>query len=539
MILTVSTKPFANQKLGTSGLRKKTKEMMQPNYLENFVQSIFNTVGPMDGKTLVLGGDGRFFNDIAIQKILKMAAANNVKKIIVGQNGILSTPATSNIIIKYKTDGGIILSASHNPAGINGDVGIKFNSSNGGSAKNSICDAIYEETTKISEYKILQHDDVALDQIKTFNLGEMEVEVISSVLDYEQMLETLFDFEAIKNLFKNGFTMKFDAMHAVTGPYAKYIFEDVLGAAKGSVINAVPKPDFGGGHPEPNLTYAKELLKIMFSENAPDFGAASDGDGDRNMILGNNIFIAPSDSLAIITDNFRNIPAYKNGIFGVAKSMSTSMAAINVAKALGLPSYETPTGWKYFGNLMDAKLITFCGEESYGTGSNHIREKDGIWAILCWLNIIAATGKSVKQIAQDHWKKYGRNYYAIHSYEEINQQIADKMMADFEEKLPSLVGKSFGNYVIAKAEPFVYNDPVDKTSTKNGLRVIFENASRIVCRLSGTGTSGATLRLYLERYEEDKIDEDNNKMLCELQKIANEIIEIEQRTGKAKADVVA
>lgn len=538
MIKTVATTPYTDQKMGTGGLRKKTKVIMQPNYFENFIQSIFNTIGGVKGKTYVVGGDGRFYNDVAIQKLIKMAAANGVAKLIIGQNGFMSTPAGSNVLLKNKTDGAFILSASHNPAGINNDFGIKYSDSTGGQVPTSVTDAIYKNSQSINEYQIFDSADIDLSKIGTQKLGDMTIEIIDPISDYVSMLEKIFDFEALKKLFKNGFRMKFDAMNAVTGPYALRIFEEILGAEKGSVMNAKPLPDFGGLHPDPNLVYAKELIDIMYGDNAPDFGAANDGDGDRNMILGKKFFVSPSDSLSIITDNYKLIPAYQNGIYGVAKSAATSTAVCRAAKANGLDCYEVPTGWKYFVNLMDSNRITFCGEESFGTGSSHIREKDGIWAVLFWMSIIAATGKSVEEITVEHWKKYGRSYYMRFDFEGIDSAVADKLMADLEAKLPSLNGKSYGSYKVSEATPFVYNDPVDHSSTKNGLVIKFEDGSRIVYRLSGTGTSGATLRVYLERFEKDNLNADPLEMLNDVLKIASDVAEIEPRTGKQKADVI-
>ncbi len=538
MIQTIQTTPYSDQKMGTGGLRKKTKVMMQPNYFENFIQSIFNTIGNLHGKVFVVGGDGRYYNEKAIQQFIKMAAANGVAKLIVGQNGFLSTPASSNILLKNKTDGGFVFSASHNPGGINGDFGIKYANETGGQIPTSISDKIYETSKHITEYKICDAPDIDLSKIGSTKLGDMQIEIIDSVSDYVEMMESIFDFDALKKLFKNGFKMKFDAFNAVTGPYAIRIFEEILGAEKGSVINSQPLPDFGGKHPDPNMTYATELLAIMNSDDAPDFGAANDGDGDRNMILGKKFFVSPSDSLAILTDYYNIIPAYKNGIYGVAKSCPTSTAVSRVAKAHNLGYYEVPTGWKYFVNLMDSKRITLCGEESFGTGSSHIREKDGIWAVLFWLSIIAKTGMSVEQITRDHWKKYGRSYYLRFDFEGLETEVADKLMADLENKLPSLAGQKFGSYEVETAHPFIYNDPVDGSSTKNGLIVNFKGGSRIVYRLSGTGSSGATLRVYLENYQTQKLDENPRQMLDEVLKAAMEIAEITKRTGKKEADIV-
>ena len=538
MIKNVATTPYTDQKMGTAGIRKKSTVVSQPNYIENFVQSLIDAIGGVDGQTFVLGGDGRYYNDVAIQKIIKIAAANNMKKLIVGQNGYISTPASSKILLKNGADGGLVLSASHNPGGINGDFGIKYAVKSGGQCSSKISDAIYARTKEITSYKIYDCEDVDLSKLGTQKVGDMEIEIIDPINDYVEMMQEIFDFDAIKALFKSGFTMAFDAMNAVTGPYAIKIFEEILGAKKGSVKNFVPMPDFGGLHPDPNLVYAKELVDLMYSDNAPDFGAANDGDGDRNMILGRKFFVTPSDSLAIITDNYKYIPAYKNGIFGVAKSAATSTAVCRVAKELNLDYYEVPTGWKYFCNLMDSNRITFCGEESFGTGSSHIREKDGIWAVLFWLNILAATKKSVEEVTKDFWSVYGRNYYLRYDFEGIDTTIADKLMFDLEESLSGLSGKTFGKYKVSSAYPFVYNDPVDGSSTKNGLIVCFEDGSRIVYRLSGTGTNGATLRVYVEAYERDKINENPLDVLTPLANAAMEIAKVQELTGKTKADVL-
>ena len=538
MIKTIATEPYSDQKMGTAGLRRKSKVVTQPKYIENFMQSIFNVIGDLQGKTFVVGGDGRYFNDVAIQKIIKMAAANGISRLIVGQNGFMSTPAGSNIILKNKADGGFILSASHNPGGINGDFGIKYSNHTGGQIPSQISDQIYQQTLQIKEYKICDVPDVDLSQLGHQELCGMSIEVIDPVKDYVEMMEHIFDFAALKKLFQSGFTMRFDAMNAVTGPYAQKIFEEILGAPKGSVVNYKPLPDFGGLHPDPNMVYAKELVDFMFSDQAADFGAANDGDGDRNMILGKKFFVTPSDSLAIITDNFNLIPAYKDGIYGVAKSAATSTAVSRVAAAHNIGYYEVPTGWKYFVNLMDSHRITFCGEESFGTGSSHIREKDGIWAVLFWMSIIAATGKSVEQITEEFWQKYGRSYYVRFDFEGVDTAVADKLMADLEAKLPQLSGKEYDGFTISEAGAFVYNDPVDHSSTKNGLVVKFADGSRIVYRLSGTGSSGATIRVYLERYSKTDLRNDPLKMLTEIFKIAMSISEIPERTGKHQADVV-
>ena len=538
MIKTIATEPYSDQKMGTAGLRRKSKVVIQPNYVENFMQSIFNVIGDLHGKTFVVGGDGRYYNDIAIQKIIKMAAANGVSRLIVGQNGFMSTPAGSNIILKNKADGGFILSASHNPGGLSGDFGIKYSNQTGGQIPSSVSDEIYQQTLKIKEYKICDAPDVDLSKLGTQELCGMRIEVIDPVKDYVEMMEGIFDFAAIRKLFQSGFTMRFDAMNAVTGPYARKIFEEILGAAKGSVVNDKPLPDFGGLHPDPNMVYAKELVDFMFSDKAADFGAANDGDGDRNMILGRKFFVTPSDSLAIITDNFKLIPAYRDGIYGVAKSAATSTAVERVAKAHNIGYYEVPTGWKYFVNLMDSNRITFCGEESFGTGSSHIREKDGIWAVLFWLNIIAATGKSVEEITTAFWQEYGRSYYVRFDFEGVDTALADKLMADLEARLPELPGKTLDGFTVSDAGAFVYNDPVDHSTTKNGLIVRFTDGSRIVYRLSGTGSSGATIRVYLERYSKTDLRNDPLKMLTEIFKIAMAVSEIPERTGKHQADVV-
>ena len=538
MLKIIKTTPYTDQKMGTGGLRKKSRVVAQPNYVENFVQSIFDTIGGVEGKTFVLGGDGRYYNKQAIQKIIKMAAANGVKKLIIGQNGFISTPASSHILLKNKADGGFVLSASHNPGGIDGDFGIKYATASGGQCPTAISDKIFANSKNISQYKISDADDIDLSKIGRQQLENMEIEVIDPVTEYAKMLEAIFDFAAIRKLFAGGFRFIFDAMNAVTGPYARKIFIEMLGAPEESVINEKPLEDFGGLHPDPNLIYAKNLVELMYSDKAPDMGSANDGDGDRNMILGKKFFVTPSDSLAVLTDNYKLIPAYKNGIYGVAKSAATSTAVGRVAKALNIGYYEVPTGWKYFCNLMDSNRVTFCGEESFGTGSSHIREKDGIWAILFWLNIIAATGKSIEEITREHWQKYGRSYYMRNDYDGIDTEIANKLMDDLEARLPDLAGKNFGNYTVKEAKPFIYNDPVDGSSTQNGLMVYFTDNSRIVYRLSGTGTNGATLRVYLERYETELLSEDVEKMLKELADISRDIAEIVKRTGKTQADLL-
>jgi phosphoglucomutase len=539
-IRTVSTQPFSDQKPGTSGLRKKVPVFQQPHYLENFVQSIFDSIAAPKGATLVLGGDGRYHNRTAIQIILKIAAANGFGNVLVGQGGILSTPAASCVIRKHKTFGGIILSASHNPGGPDGDFGIKYNGSNGGPATETVTEAIFAKSKTISSYRILDAADIALDTVGTSTLGDMQVQVFDPVSDYTELMESLFDFSAIRALLNSGFRIKFDAMHAVNGPYAKNILEGRLGATSGSVINAVPLEDFGGGHPDPNLTYAHELVEIMYGDNAPDFGAASDGDGDRNMILGKHFFVTPSDSLALLAANATLVPAYKKGLAGVARSMPTSAAADRVAQALNIPCFETPTGWKFFGNLMDAGKVTLCGEESFGTGSAHVREKDGLWAVLFWLNILAARKQSVETIVREHWAKYGRNFYSRYDYEGLPTEAANGVVQHLRDSFTALTGKQFGKYTVKVCDDFNYTDPVDGSISKNqGVRILFSDGSRIIFRLSGTGTEGATLRVYLEAYE---VNESNHHLdaqvaLAELIQIALRISELKERTGREKPTV--
>ena len=538
-IQTVSTTPFNDQNPGTSGLRKTIAVFKQPHYLENFVQSIFDSVGDIRGKTLVLGGDGRYFNSTAIQIILKMAAANGVGKIMVGQDGILSTPAVSCIIRKYKTFGGIILSASHNPGGPDGDFGIKYNVGNGGPAPEKVTNAIFSRSKSIKEYKIVNAPDVNLGRQGTTEMNGMTIEVIDPVTDYAELMQSLFDFGAIRKMFAEGFTLRFDAMHAVCGPYATRIMEGMLGAPKGTVVNNIPLEDFGGHHPDPNPVNAKELMDFMHGPNAADMGAATDGDGDRNMIVGRHIAVTPSDSLAIMAANASLIPGSSKGIVGVARSMPTSTAADKVAAALNVPCYETPTGWKFFGDLLDDNKITLCGEESYGTSSNHIREKDGIWAILFWLNLLAVTKKPVADIVKDHWKKYGRNYYSRHDYVNIDSKRAEELMEHLREQLDSLSGKRFATCVIDRADEFSYTDPVDgSVSQRQGIRIFFTDGSRIVFRLSGTGTVGATVRVYFDRYEKDLLDMEMQTALGELIDIAETVAKIAFYTGMKEPSVV-
>ncbi len=498
---TIQTQPFDDQKPGTSGLRKRVKHFTRPHYLENFVQSIFDSVDALRGGSLVLGGDGRYHNRTAIQTILRMAAANGVRRVWVGQDGILSTPAASHLIRKLGATGGMILSASHNPGGPDGDFGLKYNISNGGPAPESVTEAIYRRSQAITAYHIVDARPVDLSQISQSQIGDMTVEIIDSVQDYADLMQSLFDFPAIRALIDGGLKICFDAMHAVTGPYARHIF-GALGVPPQQILNAIPSETFGGGHPDPNPVYAKELFAQMFSDDGPDFGAASDGDGDRNIVLGRHIYITPSDSLAMIAANAHLVPGYREGIKGVARSMPTSQAVDRVAQHLGVDSYETPTGWKFFGNLLDGGKITLCGEESAGTSSDHIREKDGLWAVLMWLNIIVARAQSVAEIAEDHWRMFGRNYYSRHDYEGVDKARADQLMADLIAALPQLVGRDSLAGTVAIADSFAYRDPVDHSLTEHqGIRLIMDNDSRIVLRLSGTGTVGATLRIYLERYE--------------------------------------
>lgn len=537
----ISTTPYDDQRPGTSGLRKKVNVFQKPNYLENFVQAIFNALGGGLGKTMVLGGDGRFYNDHAIQTIIKMAAANGVSTIWVGQKGLLSTPAASCIIRKYGLSGGIILSASHNPGGPTGDFGIKYNIENGGPAPEHVTERIFEEACRIDHYLISDFPDIDLGCLAETMVEQTRVKVIDPVTDYADLMEQLFDFDAIRRLLNSGFRMKYDAMNAVTGPYAKEILLRRLGAPEGSLMRAEPLEDFGGLHPDPNLKYAEELVEELFSESGPDFGAASDGDGDRNMILGRKFFVSPSDSLAVLAANAKLVPGYRNGLTGIARSMPTSRAADIVAQDLGIPCYETPTGWKFFGNLLDAGRITLCGEESFGTSSSHIREKDGLWAVLFWLNLVAATGKSVIEIVQSHWHRYGRHFYSRHDYESLDPHIANKLIEDLRSKLPSLKGSGMAGMVISNADDFAYKDPIDgHVSEHQGIRIFFENGSRIVFRLSGTGTVGATLRVYMEYYEPDadKHDIPVQTALEPLIKAADQIAEITRRTKRNRPDVI-
>ena len=542
MITTVATTPFDGQKPGTSGLRKKVRVFQQPNYAENFIQSVFDVAERPSASTLVIGGDGRFHNRTVITKAIRMAAANGYARVLVGQGGILSTPAASHVIRKYGASGGLILSASHNPGGPDEDFGIKYNIANGGPAPEAVTEAIHARTQTIDRWLMVEGGaEVDLDRIGTSHVGEMAVEVIDSVADYADLMEELFDFDAIRAAAGQGLSMAFDAMHAVTGPYAHEILERRLGFPAGTVHNGTPLEDFGGHHPDPNLVHARALYDLMMSPDAPALGAASDGDGDRNLIIGKGVFITPSDSLAMLAANAHLAPAYAAGLKGIARSMPTSTAADKVADALGIPAWETPTGWKFFGTLLDAGKATICGEESAGTGSDHVREKDGLWAVLLWLNILAVSGKPVMQIATEHWARFGRNYYARHDYEAIETAKAGALMTALEASLPGLPGRAFGPLTVAAADQFAYTDPVDGSESRNqGVRVMFACGSRIVFRLSGTGTEGATLRVYLERYEgpDGRLAEETPAMLADLIAAAEAIAGIAAHTGRTAPDVV-
>ncbi len=541
MIRTVATTPYDDQKPGTSGLRKKVPVFQQANYAENFIQSVFDSLEGFAGTTLVIGGDGRYHNREVIQIAMRMAVANGFGRVIVGQGGILSTPAASNVIRKHGAFGGLVLSASHNPGGPHEDFGIKYNVGNGGPAPERITEAVFARSKVIDRYLTLDAPVIDLDTIGSFALGGATIEVIDPVADYAALMETLFDFDAIRAMFAGGFGMAFDAMHAVTGPYAAEILEKRLGAAQGTVRNGVPLPDFGGHHPDPNLVHAKDLYDLMMSPDAPDFGAASDGDGDRNLIIGRGIFVTPSDSLAMLAANAHLAPGYAGGLKGIARSMPTSAAADRVAEKLGIGLYETPTGWKFFGNLLDAGMATICGEESAGTGSDHVREKDGLWAVLLWLNILAVRKESVKDIAAAHWAEYGRNYYARHDYEAVETERANALMAELRGRLATLPGTAVQGLTVAFADDFSYTDPVDGSVSKNqGIRIGFDGGSRIVFRLSGTGTQGATIRVYLERYEADPslLAQETPDALADLILAADEIAGIGRHTGRAAPDVV-
>lgn len=541
MTRTVATQPYSDQKPGTSGLRKKVRVFQQPHYAENFVQAVFDSVEGKDGATLVIGGDGRFLNREVIQVAIRMAAANGFGRVVVGRGGILSTPAASHLIRLRKALGGLVLSASHNPGGPDEDFGIKYNIANGGPAPEKVTEAIHARTLAIDEYRIVDTPDIDLDRLGETVVGGMTVEVVDPVTDYAELMERLFDFPAIRRAVEGGLTMAFDAMSAVTGPYATEILERRLGFPAGTVRNGEPLPDFGGHHPDPNLVHARELYDLMMSPDAPDFGAASDGDGDRNLIIGRGRFVTPSDSLAMLAANAQLAPGYADGLKGIARSMPTSAAADRVAAELGIPAFETPTGWKFFGNLLDAGMATICGEESAGTGSDHVREKDGLWAVLLWLNILAATGRSVDEIARAHWARFGRNYYARHDYESVETDRADALMAALRAGLPALPGRRVGQLTVETADDFTYHDPTDGSVSRNqGVRILFQGGSRVVFRLSGTGTSGATLRVYLERFEPagGELDRETPDMLRDIVAAAEELAGIVRHTGRTQPDVV-
>ncbi|MCP5265882.1 MAG: alpha-D-glucose phosphate-specific phosphoglucomutase [Burkholderiaceae bacterium] len=536
---------FDDQKPGTSGLRKKVRVFQRPHYLENFVSAIFAAIGRpgtgVQGMRLVVGGDGRFHNDQAVQTIVKMAVAAGIAELIVGRDGILSTPAASCVIRKYGTDGGIVLSASHNPAGPDADFGIKFNVPNGGPAPEAVTERIYAQTRRVDGYAIAAIDDIDISRAGTQTLGSTAIRVIDPVDDYLELMRSLFDFDAIRALFANGFRLRFDALSAVTGPYALRILEGELGAPAGTVVNGTPLPDFGGHHPDPNPVHAHELFELMFGPDAPDMGAASDGDGDRNIVLGRACYVTPSDSLAVLAANARLAPGYSDGLSGVARSMPTSAAVDRVAEALGIECHETPTGWKFFGSLLDAGRATICGEESAGTGSNHVREKDGLWAVLLWLNIVAARKESIADILRAHWRRYGRNYYSRHDYEAIDSDVADRVIDALRADLARLPGRQVDGLRVSEALEFSYVDPVDGSrSDGQGLIVRFDDGARVVLRRSGTGTEGATLRLYIERYEpaDGRHDLDPQAALAELIDAAEAITGIRRLSGRDTPDVI-
>ena len=537
----ILVQPIAGQKAGTSGLRRKTRDWMAPHFLENYVQSTINAIGGAKDKRFIIGGDGRFYNAEAIQVILRMLAANGASGVIVGRNGLLSTPAASHLIRLHKTDGGFILSASHNPGGIDADFGLKFNMSNGGPATEIVSNEIYAQTTALSEYQTVKTYDIDLSNIGHAEVAGMTVQIVDPVSDYSDLMQTLFDFKAIRGLFRSGFRMRFDAMHAVTGPYATMILQNLLGAPSGTVQNSIPLMDFGQGHPDPNPICAHELMSLMMGPEAPDFGAASDGDGDRNMIVGRGAYVTPSDSLAILAAHAHLAPAYAGGLAGIARSMPTSAAVDRVAAVKGIPIFVTPTGWKFFGNLLDAGKVALCGEESAGTGSDHVREKDGLWAVLMWLNILAETKLSVAELMTQHWTTYGRNYYSRHDFKDIPIDVANALMDDLRSTLPTLTGQSFGGLVVGNADEFSYDDPVDSSkSVGQGLCISFEGGARVVFRLSGTGTQGATLRMYLETLETNLnlLHNDPQKALADVIKAAYEITELPHRLGRHIPDVI-
>lgn len=542
-IKTITTTPYQDQKPGTSGLRKKVSVFEKPHYLENFVQSIFDTLGDTRGSILVVGGDGRYLNRSAIQTIVKQAAAHGFGEVLLTRGGLLSTPAASCVIRKYQALGGIVLSASHNPGGPEGDFGIKYNSNNGGPASESLTNAFYARSREIAQYRIADVPDIDLDTLGMQTVGEMRVRVIDPVADYAELMQQLFDFERIADMCKEGrFQMRFDAMHAITGPYALRILEQQLGMPAGTVMNGVPKEDFGGGHPDPNLVHAHELAELLLHPSGPDFGAASDGDGDRNMIMGRQFFVTPSDSLAVLAANAQHVPGYRAGLAGVARSMPTSRAVDRVAGELGIACYETPTGWKFFGNLLDEGRITLCGEESFGTGSNHVREKDGLWAVLFWLNLLAVRREPVSEIVRSHWRRFGRDYYSRHDYEGLDNAVGNAIMEDLGRRILTLPGQSLGrNYQVEAADDFSYTDPVDGSYTEHqGIRIFFQNGARLVYRLSGTGTEGATLRIYLERYEPNPDTQglDPQVALHDLIQIAEALCAVKERGNRKAPDVI-
>lgn len=541
VIRTVCTTPFPDQKPGTSGLREPVRVFRQLHYLENFVQCVFDCLEGPAGGTLVVGGDGRWHNRHAVQTILKMAVAAGFGCVLVGQGGLLSTPAVSCVIRSSGALGGLILSASHNPGGPDGDFGIKYNIASGAPAPEILTDAVFQATKTIHQYRIADIPDLDLEKCNTVRIGGTTIRVIDPVSDYARLMETLFDFDAIRSLFAAGFRMCFDAMHAVTGPYAVEIFENRLGAAKGSVMNGIPREDFGGGHPDPNLVYARDLVERMSAPDAPDFGAASDGDGDRNMIMGPRFFVTPSDSLAVLLEHATVCPGYAGGIVGVARSMPTSTAVDRVAQVLGIPCFETPTGWKFFGSLLDAGKVSLCGEESFGTGSWHVREKDGLWAVLMWLNILARHGQGVRSLVQEHWKRFGRTFYARHDYEDIGSACADSLLHDVRTTLPDLPGRTVGDMTVQAADDFSYTDPVDGTVfSRQGIRIIFSGGARAALRLSGTGTGGSTLRVYLERFEPDPVyhSQETGITLMPLMHAVEILTGIHARTGRGKPSLV-
>jgi len=540
-IVTTPTRPFEGQRPGTSGLRKKVQVFQQQHYLDNFVQALFDVLPDASGQTLVVGGDGRFYNRVAIQTILRMAAAKGYARVLVGQGGILSTPAVSAVIRHYAASGGIVLSASHNPGGPDGDFGIKYNISNGGPAPEKITEAVFERSKTVTKIFASDSADIALDALGSSRMEQMEVVVIDPVAIYLELMRKLFDFEAIRKLFASGFRLRFDAMHAVGGPYAKAVLEGALGAPAGTVVNAVPLEDFGGLHPDPNPVNAEDLIARMFEANAPDMGAASDGDADRNMVVGRQFVVSPSDSLAVLAAHAHRVPGYRGGVAGVARSMPTSTAVDRVARAMGIPCFETPTGWKFFGNLMDAGQVTLCGEESYGTGSSHVREKDGVWAVLFWLNLVAVTGESVESLVRAMWHEHGRCVYSRHDYEGIPTDRADALMRDLRATLPTLAGQTIEGCAIAFADDFAYTDPVDgSVSLKQGVRIVLVDGSRVVFRLSGTGTEGATLRIYLERHEPDAARHDlpAQEALSPLVALAEKVANVRACTGMDKPSVM-